>query len=262
MPDKPRISIIIVSWNVADFLRECLQSILKQPSDVSFEVIVVDNASTDATVELVRKEFPGVILIANDTNFGFAAANNQGILRASGEYLLLLNPDTQVLNNCLAMCLKIMAENHHIGILGCKHLNPDRTLQPSVRRLPRLVDQLLVATKLAKLLGNTQTIRRYYAKDFDYKKEQSAEQVAGSFLMFRRELLDEIGLLDEGFFIWFEEVDFCKRALDAGWEVWYTPRASIIHHGGQSFGQEVKWRNQLRFLASMSKYFQKHGMVW
>ena len=253
------LSIIIVSWNVRDVLEQCLRSIFKTHGDISLEVIVVDNNSQDGTARMIHEKFSEVVLIGNPNNRGFAVANNQGILRARGEFLLLLNPDTELQTGTLANALHFLRAKPQAGVVGCKHLNSDRTLQPSVRRFPTFWPIFWMLLKIPKVFPDIPSVSSYYARDFDYKFENQVEQVAGSFFLMRRKVIDEIGMLDENFFIWFEEVDFCKRALAAGWQIWYTPNAVIVHYGGQSFAQELRWRNQKHFFQSAWYYLRKHG---
>jgi len=258
MDNKLDISIIIVNWNVRDLLEKCLTSIFKQTQGISFEVFVIDNDSTDKSVEMVKEKFPQVKLIANRENRGFAAANNQGIKKARGEFVLLLNPDTEILDNALAKMVNFMRENKNVGVAGCKLLNSDKTLQPSVRRFPTLFSQVLILFKIHHFLPNLKTFRQYFAKDFDYSKTQEADQVMGAFFMIREEIFDQIGYLDENYFIWFEEVDFCKRVKNAGWKVIYTPGAKVVHHCSQSFKQVLSLKKQRIFNKSLSYYFKKH----
>lgn len=258
---EEKISIIIVSWNVESLLEKCLLSIQKNKSNLNLEIIVVDNDSNDNTREMVREKFPEVKLIANQNNVGFAAANNQGIRESTGNYILLLNPDTEIIKNSLVKSLDFIKQNEKIGILGCKHLNTNLTIQHSVRRFPTITAIALIFFKIYKLLPNLPAIYRYMAKDFDYKVSKKVDQVAGSFMLIRKELLNEIGLLDENFFIWFEEVDLCKRAQDASWEVWYQSSAEIIHHGGSSFKQQMTLKKQKMFFKSALYYFQKHRLL-
>ncbi|MFA6254554.1 MAG: glycosyltransferase family 2 protein [Patescibacteria group bacterium] len=253
------LSIIIVSWNVKKLLKECLLSIFKHQGKLEFEIIVADNASNDGTVEMIKKEFTQVKLIPNSNNLGFATANNQGILKSQGQFILALNPDTKIIKDALQKMVDFMKRNPQIGIAGCKHLNPDWTLQPSVRRFPNFFALFFIFTKIAKIIPNIPPVYNYLAKDFDYKIAQPVDQVAGSFFMIRRQLIDEIGMFDENFFTWFEEVDLCKRAKSAGWQVWYNPETEIIHYGGQSFKKEVPWKNQITFFKSAWYYFSKHG---
>ena len=256
------LSIVIVSWNVKDLLGECLKSIYENKGDLKIEIIVVDNASSDQTVEMVKEKFKNVKLIANANNLGFSRANNQGIEISTGEYILALNPDTKVLPDTLKKMVDFMDKNYKIGISGCKHLNPNLTLQPSVRRFPTVLPILLILTKIAKIIPGIRILRDYFAKDFDYKITQPAQQVAGSFFMIRAQTIEEIGVFDESFFIWFEEVDYCKRAKEAGWQIWFNSDAEIIHYGGQSFEQKITLEKQLLFFKSAMYYFKKHGLIW
>ena len=263
------ISIIIVSWNVRDLLKKCLASIFRFAPDFAFEVIVVDNASADGTVEMARADYPNVRLIANKKNLGFAKANNQGIAQAKGEYVLLLNPDTEFIEDALSACVAKMGSDKTIGVLGCQLLNSDKTIQPSVRAFPRVRDIIVILLKLHKLFPSL--LNKYLAKDFDYMESNphsnplpfrerglyEVDQVMGAFFLVRRKVFDQIGLLDEKFFIWFEEVDFCRRAKQAGWNVAYYPGARIIHHGGQSFVKADTWRKQKWFFKSALLYFMK-----
>jgi hypothetical protein len=253
-----KLSIVIVSWNVKDLLKKCLYSIIKHQKDLNVEVIVVDNASSDQSVEMVKQNFPLFKIIKNEENLGFAKANNQGILASNGDLILALNPDTEVMEDTLQKMVKFMEENHKVGISGCKHLNPDLTFQPSIRRFPSLFVVLLLMTKLAKLFPGNPMLYRYLALDLNHKITQEVDQVAGSFFLIRKKMLDEIGIFDENFFIWFEEVDMCKRAKNASWQVWYMAEAQIIHHGGQSFKQQLTFRNQKNFFTSAWYYLKKH----
>jgi len=262
MTGKTDLSVVIVNWNVKDLLKKCLASVYRQTLGISFEVFVVDNASPDNSAAMVAAEFPQVKLIANLDNKGFAAANNQGIREAKGEFILLLNPDTEILDNALAKAVELTRQNVRIGVLGCRLLNSDQTLQPSARRFPTLADQFLILLKVHHLWPDMEIFRRYFAQDFDYSAAGEADQVMGAFFLIRRETLDQIGLLDEGYFIWFEEVDFCRRAKDAGWKIAYAPEVEIIHHCSQSFKQVLSLSKQKIFNRSLLRYFQKHRPLW
>ena len=253
------LSIVIVNWKVKDLLEKCIQSIFEQTKDISFEVFVVDNNSGDGSAEMVREKFPQVDLTASPENLGFAKGNNLAIKKAQGKYVLLLNPDTEILDNALGKMVKFMDANPECGIAGCKLLNPDSSLQPSVRAFPDLTSQLFILLKIHHLLPHSKTMYKYLVQDFDYKKIQEVDQVMGAFMMIRREVIDKIGLLDEKFWIWFEEVDFCKRAKAAGFKILYTPETKIIHHFGQSFKQAMGVKKQKDFNRSLSYYFKKYG---
>lgn len=252
------LSIVIVNWKVKDLLRRCLASVYAQTQGINFEVCVVDNDSKDGSVEMVLREFPQATLIANNRNVGFAAGNNPAIARASGDFVVLLNPDTEIADNALAKMVDFMRRTPQAGICGPRLRNTDGSIQRSVRHFPTCTSQLLICLKLHHAVPHAKTLKTYFAEDMDYSKAQPVDQVMGAAFMIRRSVLDAIGLLDERFFIWFEEVDFCKRAVDAGFQVWYTPDASIIHHGGESFGQVFGPAKQRMFNDSMRKYFAKH----
>jgi GT2 family glycosyltransferase len=259
-----QVSIIIVSWKVKELVRQCLQSIFKQTTGVDFEVILVDNASGDGTVEMVAKEFPQVNLIASNVNLGFAAGNNLGIEQVSGEVIYLLNPDTELADNALADLLAYMNQNPSAGVVGTRLLNPDGSQQQSVRRFPGLGLALLWVLKVQHLLPNLPVFRNYLAADFDYDIAQTCDQVMGASMAIRRRVLEAVGRLDERYFIWFEEVDYCRMATAAGFQVWYTPAATVVHHGGESFRQVAGLTNQRRFNASLRQYARKHfgGIAW
>lgn len=262
MNSKIDLSIIIVSWNVKDLVRKCLESIYCKTRDINFEIFVTDNASRDGSAEMIANEFSDVHLNASQENLGFAKGNNWGIKQARGEFILLLNPDTEILDQALDKMVEFMRQHAKIGLAACKLLNPDHTLQPSVRRFPSFVSQFLVLTKFQYLWPNSPVIRRYLAKDFDYQKEQEIDQAMGAFLLVRKEIFEKVGLLDENYWIWFEEVDFCKKVKAVNYQIVYTPKTQIIHHFGQSFGQLLNLERQSIFNKSLLYYFRKHHPWW
>ncbi|HQA64130.1 MAG TPA: glycosyltransferase family 2 protein [bacterium] len=259
---KTKITIIIVSWNVRELLTECLKSIFNQPLVASgaVEVFVVDNASGDGSTEMVKNDFSEVNLIANQENLGFAKANNQALKRAKGEYILILNPDTKLPSNSLAQALEFMTNRQTIGIMGCQLLNSDGSVQPSIRRLPTWWPIFLLLIKAPKIFKNIKAVNHYLATDFDYSTEQEVEQVMGAFMLIKKEVFDKVGLFDEKFFIWFEEVDLCRRVRQAGYKIWYTPNLKIIHYGGASFTQQKLIKKQWLFFKSAWYYFRKKGV--
>ncbi|MDP2656213.1 MAG: glycosyltransferase [bacterium] len=247
-----KLSIVIASWNVREHLRYCLASLFAYPSKESLEVIVVDNASSDGSVDMVRQEFPQVNLIANEENKGFSTANNQGIRHAKGEYILVLNDDTQIKSETLDALIAYLDTHPDVGVVGPKILNPDGSIQPSVRRLPTFWSQLLfVFSKLA-------IVQRYFWHDFDYEKEQEVPQIMGACMMIRASVLEKVGLFDEKFFVWFEEVDLCARIKESDNRVMYTPSAEIIHEGGSSFAQYPSLSRFRNYSASCKTYMYKH----
>jgi len=254
------LSIIIVSWKVKEKLRENLQAIFYSDHSIGFEVFVVDNNSTDGTVEMVRNEFPEVKLIANQQNLGFAKANNQAIREATGNYVLLLNPDMKPFPNTFKNMLEWLKVNPQASVAGCNLIDEVGETIKHVRRFPRLSDQLTIVLKLPHLFSDV--LNKYLRKDFNYSKAEKVDSVRGGFFMIRKATIEMVGLLDERFFVWFEEVDYCLRVKKAGGEVWYTPAAKCIDYVGQSFSQVKRGTAQKYFRNSMLRYFKKWQPAW
>jgi GT2 family glycosyltransferase len=251
-----KLSIIIVNWNAKELLRKCLASLYHFTEGVEFEVLVVDNASHDGSPEMVASEFPSVILIRNSDNRGFGPANNEGIERARGEYLLFLNQDTELIENSFPTLLNKMDNDTRIGLLGPKLLNSDGSVQPSCRTFPTLVSQILILLKAHNAFPRIGPVKRYYMLDCDYASEREVDQLMGAAMLTRREVIDRVGNFDENFFFWFEEVDFCYRVKQAGWSIVFTPATAVIHHKGES--QKALPARQKRFNRSLRLYFKKH----
>ena len=248
------LSIIIVSWNVKEKLKDNLRA-LYESQDVNFEVFVVDNNSRDRTVEMVRKNYPQVKLITNSENFGFARANNQAIQQAGGRYILLLNPDMRVFDDTLSRMISWLDRHGQAWVAGCRLIDESARVIRQVRRFPKLTDQLAIILKIPHLFPAV--LNKYLNHDFDYAKSAQVDSIRGGFFMIRREALEKIGLLDEQYFLWFEEVDYCRRVKAAGGQVWYMPNAECIDLMGQSFKQVENIVKQRYFRDSMLKYFKK-----
>ncbi len=253
-------SIITVSWKVKDKLHNSLQALFASAGEVKFEVFVVDNNSGDGTAEMVQQEFPQVKLIVNDDNLGFAKANNLAIKQSSGDFVLLLNPDMLVQPDTLSKLLVWLKNNPQAAIIGCKLIDEQGEIIPHVRRFPTACDQFCVASKLGRLMP--WLLNKYLCHDFNYDKAAAVDSIRGSFFCIRRAALEKIGMLDERFFIWFEEVDYCRRAKALGLQVWYTPAATCVDYVGQSFSQVKQKAKQNYFKRSMLIYFGKWGRPW
>ncbi|RYG26862.1 glycosyltransferase family 2 protein [bacterium] len=250
------LSVLIVNWNTRDLLRACLLSLRAHPYNGEMEIIVVDNASTDGSAEMVRTEFPEVSLVASQVNTGYAKGNNLAFERATGDLLLTLNPDTEVSGDALDHAADALARHPRAGALGVRLVGTNGRTQSSVRGFPTVLG----------ILGDILKIRSgpfdsYRLARFDYEKEGPAPQPMGTFLLFRREALAAIGdpkaPFDEGFPIFFNEVDLLKRLDNAGWPTIYTPNASVLHHGGESTKQVRKamiWESH----RSLIRYLKKH----
>lgn len=249
-----KLSIIIVNWQTPDYLKNCLASIFQNPLSIGLmEVIVIDNASSDNSADLVAKQFPQTILIVNQKNIGFAKAVNQGLIKAQGDYCLLLNPDTLILPETLNQTVATMEQQPNYGILGCQINNPDHSLQKSVRRLPKAWSQAAILLKLHALFPGL--LKQYLCLDFDYEKSQAVEQVMGAFFLINKKTIKAIGPLNEQFFTWFEEVEYCRRAKRQGWTIWYQAESKIIHYGGQSFSQLPNIKKQQIYNRSLLGYW-------
>lgn len=252
-----KLSIIIICWNVREDLLNCLRSVEENRPCEEFEIIVVDNASSDGSVDCILRDFPDVIVIANKENHGFAAANNQGIRRSKGEYILFLNPDTRVHSNSLDALVKFMEHNERVGACGPKLLNKDETIQASVRRFPTFRGALYrhTAFRLSGIFrGQYKKLR---IKDFGYDRQSDVDQLSGAALMVRRFVINEVGVMDERFFMYYEEVDLCYRIKQNGWRIVFTPQAVITHLGGRS-AIKIPVRRRMMMLASLLRFFRKH----
>jgi GT2 family glycosyltransferase len=243
MKEKPVLSIVIVSWNVREDLRECLQSLLREEGSRlesgEIEIIVVDNASTDGTAEMVNLEFPQVKLLVNSQNLGYTKANNIGINHSRGKYILLLNPDTVVHQGALQALIDCAESHPEAGIIGAKLLNPDGSVQRSARSFPDIGAGLFRNTFLGRLFPNNPFVRRYLLADFGYDEVREVDWVSGAAMLVRRDLIERIGGLDERFWAYCEDVDLCWRAWQAGYKVLFCPNAFITHKVGRSSDQRL-----------------------
>jgi len=226
------VSIIVVAWNVRKLVYDCLKSVYEQTKGVSFEVIYVDNASSDNTVDMVRDEFPDVRIIENEANEGFIKANNQGIEIARGRYVLLLNSDTIVLDNAIAKTVRFADEHPEAAAVGCKILNPDGTLQRCCFMSHSILNSLLSATYLYKIFPKSRFFGREAMTWWDFNDVREVEVIGGCYALVRKEAIEEVGLMDERFFFYGDDVDWCYRFRKRNWKVIFTPEAQIIHYGG------------------------------
>jgi hypothetical protein len=252
------ISICILNWNTAAHLRRCLSSIVGATGRSPLhEIIVVDNASTDGSADMVRREFPQARLIANNQNRGFAAGHNQGIAASSGRYILLLNADTIVHASALETLVATMDALPRAAVAGPRLLNADGSLQFSCRRFPRFATGLFRKVPLGRLLPDNVFNSDYLMRSWDHSEMRQVDWVSGAAFFLRREAVREIGLLDEGYFMYCEDVDWCYRAKRAGWQVWYIPQAVVTHLHGRSTDQRP-FAMSYQFHRSMIRFYRKH----
>lgn len=259
------LSIIIVSWNVKEKLRANLQAIFASQGELTREIFVVDNFSQDGSAAMVANEFPEVKLISNQENVGFAKANNQALKLAKGSYVLLLNPDMRVQLTTLNQALAWAKNNQQAVVSSCRLEDEQGNLIKHVRRFPSLLDQLAIIFKLPHIFPNITS--KYLQANFDYHQAAQVDSVRGAFFLINTAAYKKVSqnaplLLDERYFIWFEEVDFCRQIYQLGGEVWYQPTAVCLDYVGQSFKQVDRKSKQNYFRASMLAYFHKWHPRW
>jgi GT2 family glycosyltransferase len=256
---RPDVSVIVVNWNTRDALRACLASVARETNDVRHETFVVDNASADGSAEMARGEFPWATLIANAENRGFAAANNQALRRASGRYALLLNPDTTVLDGAIGKAVRIADADPTIGALGCQVLIREGEIQNTCFRFSSVFDQLLLATGLANWMPASWFGGGPALRNWDRRSARDVDVVSGMFMLVRRESIERVGLMDEAYFVYAEEADWCFRMRRAGWRCVFTPQARIIHHdGGGKSTSQIRARMYVQLQKSMLIFHRKN----
>ena len=240
------LSISIVSWNTRDLLLNCIKSICESVEEFALEIIVVDNASNDGSAEAVRKAYPDVLLVENKMNRGFAAANNQALRLARGGHVLLLNPDTVVLPNALQKMWKCLEEHPEAGVVGCKLLNPDMTVWPSViKNHPSPIALLFHYSPLwRRLLPGPAERLRFGTRDWKNEGVLEVVSVVGACMMVRREVIETVGELNEKYFLYNEEGEWCYRIRKRGWKIYLTPEAQIIHYCQGSASQVPEMANR------------------
>jgi len=251
------ISIIIVNYNTKQILLQCLESLYRENKRCFLEIIVVDNASTDGSPEAVEQKFPNVIVIRNEKNLGFSRANNIGIMHCKGQYLCLVNSDIEVLSDCLEQMYCYMEDHNSIGILGPKILNPDLSLRVNCKTFPNLWKTFCRSLALNKIFPTSELFSDVLMTYFPHDVIRSVDVVPGCFLMVRREAMDKVGLLDENFFIYAEDKDWCRRFRTAGWDVVFFPYAEVIHYAGKS-AAAAPVRFLIERLKSNSYYWGKY----
>ena len=272
------LSIIIVSWNVCSLLRRCLASIFAcassdpesdstwylAESDLTsagggyrFEVLVINSASRDASVTMVRREFPGVRLYDSQVNLGYAQGNNLGIEKSLGQYVLLLNPDTEMVGDALVKMLGYMHTHPDVGVLGPQLRWPSGSVQSSRRRFPSLGTAFAEGTFVQRWFPDHPALKRFYCVDQPDDGVSEVDWVTGACLLVRRQAIDQVGKLDESFFMYSEELDWQKRIRLGGWKIIYCSSAQVIHHEGKSSEQVVVARH-IWFQSSKVRYYRKH----
>lgn len=254
------LSFVIVSWNAKQYLLDCLRSIEETVRGISYEIIVVDNQSADGSADAVERDFPSVKLIRSETNLGFAGGNNVGIRSAAGRYTFLVNSDVLLEPHCVERLIKFLDVNPRVGIAGPRILNADRTLQLSCRRLPTLRNSLCRMLALDTMFPKSKLLSGWHIPASEHSGTKNVEALSGCFWAARKGAIDQVGLLDEGYFMYAEDIDWCKRFHEAGWDLCYYPEAEAIHFGGASSANAPE-----RFFVEMQRadlrYWKKHHGV-
>lgn len=266
------LGILIVSYNTRELLRNCLSSIYQETRGIQFEVTVVDNGSSDSSAEMIRGEFPRVRLIENRKNLGFARANNQAIEESKARYILLFNPDASFRASSPHKMITFMDDHPEVGILGCRILNSDGTVQASNSAFPNLFTEFLRAFQLKRLVPSPRlrgeigakwgrmlgsTLRGYFQVYWDSERIREVDWVSGACLLVRRKAIEEVGLLDEEFFMYYEDADWCYRMAKGGWKTCYFPLFEVVHYVGGS-DETFNPRTFIERHKSMYHYFRKH----
>jgi len=251
------VSVIIVNWNTAQLLKDCLESLYCQTQMADFEVIVVDNASDDDSVKIVKELFPQTIVIENKNNMGYAAANNIGISKARGRYALILNSDTIFIDDSISKVYSYADNHKDAAIISCKMLNKDMTLQSNTYLFPSLLNLFLAATYLYKLFPKSRFFARERMGWWDWNDTMEVDVIVGCFMLVRMEAIREVGVMDDDYFMYYEETDWCYRFKKAGWKNLYAPVSEVIHLGGEST-KKLRDKMLLQYNSSMLLYFKKH----
>ncbi len=255
---QPDLSVIIVTYNSRADISRCLQSLHQHCRGVVLEIVVCDNASVDGTAELVAASFPTVRLLRHAENIGFAAANNRAAAQATGRHLLFLNPDTWVDADLAAVLVRFLDSHEQAGGCAPRVLNPDGSLQRgSVRAFPTLTTLLYDQLGLSRLLPRSPRFGHYLMTWWDHQQQREVDQPMGACLAVRREAFAAVAGFDEGYFMYFEDVELCRALHDAGWKIFFLPEARVFHVGGQSTSPVVT-SNFPEFYRSMYRYFRRH----
>jgi GT2 family glycosyltransferase len=251
----------IVNWNTRELLARCIRSLEHEAGGFDIQILVADNGSSDGSAEMVASDFPGCTMVRHAHNLGFARGHQDLFALSTGRYHVLVNTDIELTPGCLDVLDRRMREDERIGIIGPRLIGADGEIQPSCRRFPTLTSQMMESTGLGRFFPRSRLLNGYRMGDFDHTTPREVDQVMGSFFVIRGPLLAEIGFLDTRFFMYYEEVDYCLRARQAGYRVFYEPDACVRHLGGGS-SMKVRIATIRRKMRSMHQYFQKHRGHW
>ena len=258
---KIDVSIIVVAWNVRKLVYDCLKSVYEQTKGINFEVIYVDNASIDNTVDMVRKQFPDVRIIENEVNQGFIKANNQGIEIAQGRYVLLLNSDTLVLDNAIAKMVNFADSHPEAAVVGCRVLNLNRTVRRTCFMYSSILNMFLSAIYLYKIFPKNKFFGRERMTWWNFDDVREVETVSGSCSLVRKQGIEQVGVMDERYFVYGDDPDWCYRFKKSGWKIMFTPEPNIIHYGGQTTNN-LSRKFKLQLSGSKLIFMKLHRNKW
>jgi hypothetical protein len=250
------VTISIVNYNGRKIIKDCIESILKNTEMLNYEIIVIDNASSDGSPEMMKKDFPMINLIVNKRNEGFAKANNKVFKYASGKYFLLLNPDCIVTDNTIAKMLKLMEERKDVGIIGCKIINTNGEIEISSDKFPTLYNELVLKIK-KNVIRHNKSFEKIY--NSTYMKSQEVDWVSGAVLLIRSEIYRKINGMDEEYFLYFEDIDLCKRVKNNGWKIFYETKFEVMHMRGSSVRKKSKEDISSIYHKSHLYYYKRHN---
>ncbi len=253
MSDAVDLSIVVVSWNVRELVLDCLASIRDADLDLSYEVILVDNGSADGTVQAVERQYPETRVVALPANIGFGAGNNRGLEKMNGRHAVLLNSDTIVMRDGLERCVRYLDEHPDVGVVGPQLLNPDRSKQNCVHNSPTVVSELISQSLLRRCFP-----RRYPSKANHYAAPIDVEAVLGACLFVRASVIEQIGMIDEDYFFFLEETDWCHRIREAGLRIVHLPDARVIHLYGEATKKKVPLQTRIEYCRSRYMFFRKN----
>lgn len=258
--ERADLAVLIVSWNVKELVLKNIEALFASEGDVSAELIVIDNALKDGTVEAIRGQFPCARVIANTYNAGFSLANAQGMIASHARHCLLLNPDMRVDSDALQKTVEYLDAHPDVGIMGAQLRTVEGGMIEHVRRFPTFGSQLAILLKIPHVFPSL--VHHYLAKDFDYTREQAADSIRGSYFAIHEHAIERCAGLDTRYFIWFEEVDYCKKVTERGLKVMYVPTIRVTDFIGRSFAQRDSFWKQKHFTRSMVQYFEKWHPWW
>lgn len=252
------LRIVIATLNSEHLIKECLISIYAGTLSTKFEIVVIDNASIDNTVAMIKSDFPEVLLVQNKKNRGVAPARNQGLKSVSTKYVLLLDADTTVKSRTLDNLVQFMANNPQVGISGPKLVSPNGELQYTCRKFHNILIPFLRRLTFLNFIGSSKQLKRFMMQDWDHSTPRKVDHVIGACQIVRKELIDKIGLLDNRMFYGWEDTDYCVRAKKVGYETWYLPQATVVHHEQRITKKKLFTRLTIENFKSMVLFFMKY----